>query len=132
MLRKVVATSLLLGLILIDGNNPGTAAPPGKPTQVHQTSLFKDTDTRLDVNNLEMFVYNDGNFAYDISNVLGKTDGLYFPRGTKRTVIYAAGLWVGAKVAGETRVAVAEYSSEYVPGPMADGTFMPDNAQFKV
>ncbi len=132
MFRKVVATSLLLGLTVIGSNESGTAAPPGKPIGTHPTSLFKDTDTRLDVNQLEMFVYNDGNFAYDNANYLGKTDGLYFPRGTKKTVIYAAGFWVGAKVAGEPRVAVAEYSSEYVPGVMAGGTFMPDNAQFKV
>jgi len=131
MFRKVVATGLLFGLMVIGSNEPGMAAPP-KPSVTHKNSLFRDTDTRLDVNNLEMFVYNDGIFAHDNSNILGKSDGLYFPRGTKKTVIYAAGLWVGAMVAGEPRVAVAEYSSEHVPGPMADGTYMPDNAQFKV
>ncbi len=97
-----------------------------------QTALILDTDTRIDVNNLEMFVYNDGNFAYDNANVLGKTDGLYFPRGTKKTVIYSAGLWIGAKVNNETRLSIAEYSSEYGPGPMKDGTYLPDNARFRV
>ncbi len=100
--------------------------------QSPSTALFKDTDTRLDMNNLEMFVYNDGNFAYDNANVLGKTDGLYFPRGTKKTVIYSAGIWIGAKVGGDIRLAIAEYSSEFVPGPMLDGTYQPDNANFKV
>lgn len=100
--------------------------------QSPSTALFKDTDTRLDMNNLEMFVYNDGNFAYDNANVLGKTDGLYFPRGTKKTVIYAAGIWIGAKVGSDIRLAIAEYSSEFVPGPMKDGTYQPDNANFKV
>jgi len=100
--------------------------------QSQSTALFKDTDTRLDVNNLEMLVYNDGNFAYDNANVLGKTDGLYFPRGTKKTVIYSAGVWIGAKVEGEIRLAIAEYSSEFIPGPMKDGTYQPDNANFKV
>ena len=97
-----------------------------------QTALILDTDTRIDVNNLEMFVYNDGNFAYDNANVLGKTDGLYFPRGTKKTVIYSAGLWIGAQVSGDTRLAIAEYSSEFTPGPMANGTYQPDNAAFRV
>lgn len=97
-----------------------------------QTALIEDTDTRIDVNNLEMFVYNDGNFAYDNANVLGKTDGLYFPRGTKKTVIYSAGLWVGAKVGSDIRLAIAEFSSEFTPGPMEDGTYLPDNAAFRV
>ncbi len=97
-----------------------------------QTALIEDTDTRIDVNNLEMFVYNDGNFAYDNANVLGKTDGLYFPRGTKKTVIYSAGLWVGAKVNNDIRLAIAEFSSEFTPGPMVNGTYVPDNAAFRV
>ncbi len=97
-----------------------------------RTALILDTDTRIDVNNLEMFVYNDGNFAYDNANVLGKTDGLYFPRGTKKTVIYSAGLWIGAKVGGDIRLAIAEYSSEFGPGPMKDGTYQPDNARYRV
>ena len=97
-----------------------------------QTALIEDTDTRIDVNNLEMFVYNDGNFAYDNANVLGKTDGLYFPRGTKKTVIYSAGLWVGAKVNNDIRLSIAEFSSEFTPGPMVGGTYVPDNAAFRV
>lgn len=81
-------------------------------------ALIYDTITRIDANSLEMFVYNNGNFAYDNANILGKTDGLYYPRGTKKTAIYDAGLWIGAKVNNEVRIAMAEYSSEFVPGPM--------------
>ena len=33
---------------------------------------------------------------------------------------------------GETRVALAEYSMEYRPGPMAGGTFLPDSPDFRV
>ncbi|MCK4857821.1 MAG: hypothetical protein KAT58_07640, partial [candidate division Zixibacteria bacterium] len=80
----------------------------------------------MDVNSIEMFVYNDGNFAYDNIATKGKIDGLYFPRGTKKTVIYSAGLWIGAKVDGEIRLAQAEYSSEFQPGPMVGGTYEPD------
>ncbi len=47
-------------------------------------------------------------------------------------MVYGAGLWLGAQVAEEARVAIAEYSSEFVPGPMANGAYQPDNAQFKV
>lgn len=97
-----------------------------------RTALIYDTIHTIDANSLEMFVYNNGNFAYDNANILGKTDGLYYPRGTKKTVIYDAGLWIGAKVGNEVRVAMAEYSSEFVPGPMKDGTFQSDKSEFKV
>jgi hypothetical protein len=39
---------------------------------------------------------------------------------------------MGAKVGGQTRVTVAEYSQEFVPGPMAGGTFLPDSPRYKV
>jgi hypothetical protein len=97
-----------------------------------QSSLIIDTQTYFDINRLLCFVYNDGNFAYDNANVLGKTDGLYFPRGTKKTVIYAAGLWIAAQVDGDIHAAAAEYSSEYVQGPMENGTYLPDSPDFRV
>lgn len=108
----------------------GEPAKRDRPTK--SQSLDFDKDTRLDVNNLEMFVYNDGNFAYDYETILGKTDGLYFPRGTKKTVIYAAGIWVGAKVNDQVRVSTADYAAEFVPGPMVGGTYQPDNTGFRV
>lgn len=97
-----------------------------------QTALIIDHETYLDINSLLCFVYNDGNFAYDNANVFGKTDGLYFPRGTKKTVIYSAGLWIAAEVNGEVRAATADYASEFVQGPMENGTFMPDSPAFRV
>ncbi len=129
-LNTCIAAFWVMGLVI--SGSVAEAARSKAQTGNPPTALIFDYDTRLDINNLEMFVYNDGNFAYDNANVLGKTDGLYYPRGTSKTVVYSAGLWLGAKVAGETRVAIAEYSSEFVPGPMEDGTYLPDNALFKV
>ena len=120
----------LLTILLV--SNPANSAPHKTGSSHANAALNFDTDTRLDCNNLEMFVYNDCNFAYDKDNVLGKTDGLYFPRGTKKTVVYSAGLWIGALVNGEVRLAIAEYSSEFVPGPMLSGTYQPDNTSFRV
>ena len=109
----------------------GVSSMTGKQ-QGSRTALIYDTNHTLDANSLEMFVYNNGNFAYDNGNVYGKTDGLYYPRGTHKTVIYDAGLWVGAKVNNQIRIAMAEYSSEFVPGPMKNGTFQADKASYKV
>ncbi|MBU1320544.1 MAG: hypothetical protein KKH67_15295, partial [candidate division Zixibacteria bacterium] len=98
-------------------------------------SLILDTKTFLWINSIFCVVYNNGNFGYDDAGEFGKTDGWYYPFGSEKddkTVIYAAGIWVGAKVGSETRVAIGEYASEFVPGPMMDGTFQQDQASFRV
>ena len=80
------------------------------------------------MNNLDMFVTNFGSFAYDIMTSNG---GLIYPKGTTHTAVFAAGIWVGARVGGQPRVAVAEYGMEYVPGYMVNGTFLPDTPEFR-
>ncbi|MCK4371730.1 MAG: hypothetical protein KAW61_01230, partial [candidate division Zixibacteria bacterium] len=88
-----------------------------------------------------MFVTNHGNFGRDITGVFGRDAGTFYPYIDNQSiedgslnayVLYANGLWMGGKVSGETRVAIAEYSDDYVPGPMHGGTFMPDNSSFRV
>jgi len=89
-----------------------------------------DNDTRINVNNTEMVVTNHGSIAYDLE--VGDS-GFWFPRGTQRTAIFAAGLWLGAVVhdpvqGRSVRVAVGEYSQEFGPGTMLeDGTPAPPN-----
>lgn len=107
------------------------AAGPGH-APYRAGSQIIDNTTYFDVNQLLMFVTNTGSIAYDKTTLFGKADGLYFPRGTNKSVIYAGGVWMGAKVNGGTRVFVSEYSNECVPGPMKDGTFQPDQARFRV
>jgi hypothetical protein len=101
----------LLGLILVAGA-AGANVRTRTATPVPQTY---DTNTRMDVNNLDMFVTNEGSFAYDITT---GNSGLVFPKGTTKTVIYAAGIWVGALVDGQVRTSVAEYSNTWGPGPI--------------
>ncbi len=121
---------LMLASVLSSPRLEG-AKPKTRPTPV-RTALAFDVDTRINTNSIEMFVYNDGNFAYDNANILGKTDGLYYPKGSAKTAVYSAGIWIGAKVANGIRIAMAEYSAEFVPGPMSDGTFQPDQDAFRV
>ncbi|MFH2055595.1 MAG: hypothetical protein ABIJ61_06540 [bacterium] len=126
MRRKSVILSLMI-FLLATAVALGVSNLTGK-FQRTSTALGLTEDLTIDANALEMFVYNNGNFAYDNISVYKKIDGLYFPRGTKKTVIYAAGLWLGARVNGEeeARIAQAEYSSEFIPGNMENGTYNPN------
>ncbi|HTK30356.1 MAG TPA: hypothetical protein VL332_00210 [Candidatus Saccharimonadaceae bacterium] len=93
-------------------------------------STLVDNSQRIDINNVSMVVTNTGSFAYD---KLTGNAGLEFPKGTGKTAVFAAGLWIGAKVGGITRVAVAEYSDEYGPGAMVGNVADdPNKAEYKV
>ena len=104
------------------------AAPAPKRPMPLQAPVYLDHDDRMDVNNLDMFVTNHGTIAFDF---LTGSPGLIYPKGTSSTVVFAAGLWVGAKVGDSIGVAVSEYGDEFVPGPMVGGTFQADQAVFR-
>jgi len=82
----------------------------------------------LDANLLGLRVSNVGSFGFDAP--IGQS-GLEFPRGSGKSALFAGGLWLGAKVAGETRVTLAEYSFEFGPGPLL-GPFAPDRPEYHV
>jgi hypothetical protein len=108
--------TLLLPIVALEAMpNGGDRHPTG--------SNGEDVTTTIDVNNIEMFVTNIGAFAYDVWASRGQYDGLYYPKGTDKTAVYASGLWLGAKVRDTIRVAIAEYSQEYGPGKMIDHTW---------
>lgn len=89
-----------------------------------------DVIRRFDVNALNMWLTNHGSLAYDPAT---GGPGLEFPKGTGKTLMYAGGLWLGARVNGEVRTVVAEYSQEFGPGNMEGGTFGDFNGpQFRV
>jgi hypothetical protein len=132
-----VTTVVLAMICLLATGSSYAVAPDGRTNQDPARDL--DLVTWFDANTLLMFVNNVGSFAHDDGAYLYRLDGLYFPRPLDladilgaRTAIYAAGLWVGAEVDGEVRVAIAEYSQEYVPGTMLGGMPQPDNSSFRV
>jgi hypothetical protein len=101
--------------------------PEGRPSFARSPSVV-DNDDRMDVNNLDLIVTNHGSLAYDLAR---GNAGLVYPKGSWKTAVFAAGLWVGALVGSEVRVAVGEYAQDFVPGPMADSTFLPDRPEFR-
>ncbi len=93
---------------------------PVKTTGNLGSRMIISNDILIDANNIAMFVTNRGGFARDLESP-GGPSGLFFPRGTDKTAVYAAGLWFGSRVrmsadSVETRVVVAEYDLEYTPG----------------
>lgn len=111
-------TVLLLLWCGDSGAEPGGRADVSLPMDI-------DSDTRIDANNIEMWVTNQGSFGHD--PVTGNP-GFIYPRGTSKSVIFASGLWIGARVDGEIRVSLAEYSFDYAPGPILSPTEYADPA----
>lgn len=118
------------------GARPFGTARPSRATTI-------DIDRRIDVNNINMFVTNTGSFAFNLS---AGDAGLFYPKGTDKSAVFASGLWLGAKVVGEAhprapRTVVAEYSQEYGPGritsaintpPVWESSSNPANVVYKV
>jgi len=127
-LRCLGAVGLLVALAASDAAASAKAEFRAVRTKPHRSAATIDNTTDMDANNIDMVVTNHGSFAYDL--VTGNA-GFRYPKGSTKTAVFAAGPWIGAKVNGQVRIAVGEYSQEFVPGPMASGTFQPDNARFK-
>ena len=125
MVRSTVAVTLSLCALALSLLSPSLA--DARSLIASSPSIF-DNDDWMDRNSLSMAVTNHGSLAFDLTTGQG---GLEYPRGTGRIAVYAAGIWVGAKVAGEVRATVGEYIQEYAPGPMSGGTFLPDQLQFQ-
>ncbi|MEZ4649585.1 MAG: hypothetical protein R3E97_12540 [Candidatus Eisenbacteria bacterium] len=71
----------------------------------------------MEANNIKMMLTNVGWFGHD---QLNSAPGLIFPAASQLGALYAGGLWIAARVGDEAepRVAVAEYSTEYVGGSL--------------
>ena len=102
-----------------------TTAGPKRRARPARTNP-EDASQKIDVNNISMVVKNTGSFAYDTEN---GASGLEFPKGTGKFAVFAAGLWIGARVGGNVRASVAEYSDDYRPGPYGQN---PADAAHKV
>lgn len=84
-----------------------------KDLQKNTTPLITRDSKWLDANQIAMMVMNNGTIARHPQT--GNAAFVY-PRGTDKTAIYGAGLWIAGKVNGEIRTACADYITEYQPG----------------
>ncbi len=129
-LRVILTASVLIAATLAGAAPAGAAgtAPAARDRRPARAPSIIDNDNRMDVNNLDMVVTNHGSFGFDLIN---GNAGLVYPKGSGNTALFAGGIWVGAQVDGQTRIAVAEYSQEFAPGPMRGGSFVPDQPSFR-
>jgi len=67
----------------------------------------------IDANQIAMILMNNGTFA---RHPITGNAAFYYPNGSVKTAIYAAGLWIAGKVNGEIRTACSDYNVEYQPG----------------
>lgn len=112
----IPSTILTLALMSVSMAGVALAVSPSQKPRLGKIS----NDQVIDVNNIRMFVTNQGSFAWDLAT---GASGLEFPKGTGKTAVFASGPWIAGKVNGEIRVAIAEYSFEFAPGPiLPDGT----------
>ena len=142
--KQMLLTALILSISLA----AVSAAPPageGKCDSKAQItgSSWVDNTSYINANKILMFVTNHGNFGRDLAGVFGNDYGTYFPYISHEMItngflnkspLYAAGLWLGGidSASGQICLAVSEYNGEYVPGPMAGGTYLPDDPSFKI
>ena len=120
-------SGILLILALCDGTPTRAAPSPAVPAPASPVSSARAGISWIDVNELRMAVTNVGMFGYSLPVIevsQSGIPGLEWPRGSGRSLLYAGGLWVGARVNGEPRVTVAEYGTEYAAGPL-DATGQP-------
>jgi len=71
----------------------------------------------LDANEIGMYVSNNGSLAKDESFANDRYEGFYYPLDSGLILMASAGLWLSAEANHTIRVAMAEYISEFAPGP---------------
>ncbi|MEM8559807.1 MAG: hypothetical protein AAGG50_18480, partial [Bacteroidota bacterium] len=82
--------------------------------QASATCVPGEATSDLDIGGVRARLYNNGGLFWRGGDPLYEV-----PKGSGTQAIFAAGLWIGAEVAGELRFAGADYSDwEYWPGPL--------------
>lgn len=115
----------LAAMLLAARPAPGApAAGAARPAAIARSAV-RDTAVHLQINELDVLTTNYGMFA-NPTHPFGLAYGVGWPRGMGLgSLVYDGGLWIGARVAADTEVTVASYTSEFAAGPLApDGTVL--------
>jgi hypothetical protein len=80
--------------------------------------------TFFQVNNINAWITDYGSLY---RNPITGDSGFEWPAGSNNYAIFASGLWMGAQVEEQPRVAIAEYSHEFAPGTIDQTTHLPND-----
>lgn len=114
--RLAMAVILFLGIGLTMANG-GDRKDKKSVTRLEKTGVLEYQN--FDGNRINSIMGNDGQY---VSQVVTGNSGMEWPKGTFKTIDYAAGIWVAGKVGNDFRTAAAEYASEFAPGKIVSGT----------
>ena len=98
-----------------------TKAAAGGPQRLQSEIGTPTSFAFFDANRIGSWISNRGELVSDEPR---GNSGMSWPRGTRKTINYQAGLWLAGKVLGNIRTAAAEFSSEFTPGTYSGA---PDN-----
>src|SRR5882762_3351842 len=97
MKRSHLEILVIMGILVLGPAVASAASPRSSPPSrsLPRAPSIIDNTAHMDANNLDMIVTNHGSLAYDL--ITGSA-GLIYPKGSTRTVVFASGPWMGARV----------------------------------
>jgi len=109
---KVLVLSLLPPLLLF-----GQVKEPALPSIQRLAKTARFEFKQLDVNNLNATLSSEGPYC-DYRRL--NASGLEWPKGSGKSPIYTAGIWLGGihRSSNKLRVSNIDYATEYQPGPI--------------
>lgn len=107
---------LFIGLIFIGPMNDLISKERKGYTPVRMSAGV--TNNFLQVNNINAVFRSDGYFNYDKINFLNGEAGMIWPvsASSRQTAIFTTGIYIGAKVNGELRLAASMFNTHFSPG----------------
>jgi len=118
---KVIALSTLLSLFL--ASSMGLSENKGYKKGKSLRKATTEEQAYVGINNWGVEITNYGSWGQDVAGI---TSGGEFPRGSGIFVIYAAGMYIGAKIDGKVMVSQCEHGSEFRAGPILDSNKAPN------
>ncbi|NQT63845.1 MAG: T9SS type A sorting domain-containing protein [Candidatus Marinimicrobia bacterium] len=110
---------LIIFLLLAVGGYSASAT--GNDSQA--ANLRSLENSLWDRNQVQNWMMNTGRL---VSHIQTGRSGMTWPGEMDQSVIFASGPWIIGRVNGEIRSAVAEYGSEFVPGPIGSDSNEPE------
>ena len=126
------AMNLFIAILLLQSVVPSSIlfAETRGPRRIQSNSQTFTSYAFFDANRIGAWISNLGEFTSDEPE--GSNSGMFWPRGTTKTINYQAGIWVAGLVNGEIRTAIAEFSQEFRGGTYESFPDNPDTNRYRI